>query len=134
MFNVSKVVILKHTQYNDTKLKKLCSVSFLLNLLNVNCIIIYWYFFFFAGTSVEQVIATDADSGMNAKIKYRIQKGGFEDFNIDEETGVVAIANRLDFDRRNTYNMEVIAVDGGRGLQISYFIYVLFFFFRHVRS
>ncbi|PNF35261.1 hypothetical protein B7P43_G04794, partial [Cryptotermes secundus] len=65
------------------------------------------------GTSVEQVIATDADSGMNAKIKYRIQKGGFEDFNIDEETGVVAIANRLDFDRRNTYNMEVIAVDGG---------------------
>jgi hypothetical protein len=51
---------------------------------------------------------------VNAKIKYRIQKGGFEDFNIDEETGVVAIANRLDFDRRSTYNMEVIAVDGGK--------------------
>jgi hypothetical protein len=62
------------------------------------------------------VIATDADSGMNAKIKYRIQKGGFEDFSVDEETGVVAIANRLDFDRRSTYNMEVIAVDGGMGL------------------
>jgi hypothetical protein len=72
--------------------------------------------FCFAGTSVEQVIATDADSGINAEIKYRIQKGGFEDFNIDEETGIVAIASRLDFDRRSTYNMEVIAVDGGMRL------------------
>jgi hypothetical protein len=53
---------------------------------------------------------------MNAQIKYRIQKGGFEEFNIDEETGVVAIANKLDFDRRSTYNVEVIAVDGGMGL------------------
>lgn len=85
----------------------------------------YLLIFCFAGISVEQVIATDADSGINAKIKYRIQKGGFEDFNIDEETGVVVIANRLDFDRRSTYNMEVIAVDGGMGLKISYFIYVM---------
>jgi predicted nucleic-acid-binding protein len=81
--------------------------------LNANFIVTI---FCFAGTSVEQVTATDADSGINAKIKYRIQKGGFEDFNIDEETGVVAIANRLDFDRRSTYNMEVIAVDGGMRL------------------
>ncbi|XP_021925581.1 cadherin-87A isoform X2 [Zootermopsis nevadensis] len=65
------------------------------------------------GTSVEQVTATDADSGVNAEIKYRIQKGGFEDFKIDEETGVVAIANKLDFDHRSTYNIEIIAVDGG---------------------
>jgi hypothetical protein len=67
----------------------------------------------FVGSSVEQVTATDADSGVNAQIKYRIQKGGFEDFHIDEETGIVAIANKLDFDRRSTYNIEVIAVDGG---------------------
>ncbi|GFG39325.1 hypothetical protein Cfor_05830, partial [Coptotermes formosanus] len=65
------------------------------------------------GTSVEQVLATDADSGVNAQIKYRIQKGGFEDFHIDDETGVVTIANKLDFDRRSTYNIEIIAVDGG---------------------
>ncbi|PSN52632.1 hypothetical protein C0J52_14597, partial [Blattella germanica] len=44
------------------------------------------------GTSIEQVMATDADSGVNAQIKYRIQKGGFEDFNIEEETGIVAIS------------------------------------------
>jgi predicted nucleic-acid-binding protein len=69
-----------------------------------------------SGTNIEQVTATDADSGVNAQIKYRIQKGGFEDFKIDEETGVVAIANKLDFDRRSTYNIEIIAVDGGMGL------------------
>ncbi|KAJ4434750.1 hypothetical protein ANN_23319, partial [Periplaneta americana] len=65
------------------------------------------------GTSIEQVMATDADSGVNAQIKYRIQKGGFEDFGINEESGIVTIANKLDYDRRSTYNIEVIAVDGG---------------------
>jgi len=70
----------------------------------------------FAGTNVEQVLATDADSGLNARIKYRIQKGGFDDFHIHDETGVVSIANKLDFDRRSMYNIVIIAVDGGMGL------------------
>jgi len=65
------------------------------------------------GTNVEQVLATDADSGVNAQIKYRIQKGGFDDFHIDDETGVVSIASKLDFDRRSIYNIVIIAVDGG---------------------
>jgi predicted nucleic-acid-binding protein len=67
----------------------------------------------FAGTNVEQVFATDADAGVNAQIKYRIQKGGFDDFHIGDETGVVSIANKLDFDRRSVYNIVIIAVDGG---------------------
>lgn len=70
----------------------------------------------FAGTNVEHVLATDADSGVNARIKYRIQKGGFDDFHIDDETGVVSIANKLDFDRRSMYNIVIVAVDGGMGL------------------
>ena len=71
------------------------------------------YSFLPPGTSVEQVTARDADSGVNAQIKFRIQKGGFEDFTIDEETGIVTIGNKLDYDRRNIYNIEIIAVDGG---------------------
>ena len=70
----------------------------------------------FAGTNVEQVLATDADSGANAQIKYQIQKGGFDDFHIDDETGIVSIANKLDFDRRSMYNIVIIAVDGGMSL------------------
>jgi len=70
---------------------------------------------FFTGTNIEQVLAADADSGVNAQIKYRVQKGGFDDFHIDDETGVVSIASKLDFDRRSTYNIVIIAVDGGMG-------------------
>lgn len=64
------------------------------------------------GTSVETLTATDADSGINAEIKYRIQKGAFDDFNISE-TGLVSVARKLDYDRRNTYNIEIIGVDQG---------------------
>ena len=81
----------------------------------------------FAGTNVEQVVAMDADSGVNALIKYRIQKGGFDDFHIDDETGVVSVASKLDFDRRSMYNVVIVAVDGGMGLiLISVSMYFVF--------
>lgn len=64
------------------------------------------------GTSIETLTATDADSGINAEVKYRIQKGAFDDFNISE-TGLVSVARKLDYDRRNTYHIEVIGVDQG---------------------
>lgn len=46
-------------------------------------------------------------------IKYYIQKGAVDDFAIDMQTGEVKIASKLDYDRRNTYNIEVLAVDQG---------------------
>lgn len=67
----------------------------------------------FTGTSVETVSATDADTGINAVLVYRIEKGGFEDFAIDNKTGVISVASKLDYDLRNSYNIHVIAVDGG---------------------
>lgn len=65
------------------------------------------------GSTVAEVGATDADVGMNAKIRYRIQKGAADDFEIDENTGTVSVASKLDYDRRNTYNMEIVAEDEG---------------------
>lgn len=67
------------------------------------------------GTIVEHVSATDADTGVNALITYRIQKGAFDDFVIDGHTGVVSLSpnSRLDYDRRKHYIMEIIGVDGG---------------------
>ncbi|XP_034936764.1 cadherin-87A [Chelonus insularis] len=65
------------------------------------------------GTVVEEMVATDSDSGINAKLKYRIQKGAFDDFVIDETTGVVTISGKLDYDTRNSYHIEVIALDSG---------------------
>ncbi|XP_055710433.1 cadherin-87A isoform X2 [Phlebotomus papatasi] len=65
------------------------------------------------GTPVERVEAQDLDTGINAEIRYRLQSGSFDDFAIDNRTGVISIARKLDFDRRNTYQMEVVASDLG---------------------
>lgn len=67
----------------------------------------------FVGSSVTQIQATDADNGANAVIEYFFQKGGYDDFKVDNTTGIVYIASKLDFDRRNTYNIEVVASDHG---------------------
>nr|XP_036675635.1 cadherin-87A [Drosophila suzukii] len=65
------------------------------------------------GTSVERVHATDLDTGKNAELRYRIQQGSFDDFGIDERTGEVFVSRKLDFDRRNTYLLQVQASDLG---------------------
>ncbi|XP_058058428.1 cadherin-87A [Anopheles bellator] len=65
------------------------------------------------GTNVERLQAIDLDTGINAEIRYRIQQGSFDDFSIDNRTGIVLIARKLDYDRRNTYQMEIVAADLG---------------------
>lgn len=45
--------------------------------------------------------------------RYRIQQGSFDDFRIDESTGEVFVSRKLDYDNRNTYQIEVIAMDLG---------------------
>ncbi|KAF8763163.1 Cadherin-87A like protein [Argiope bruennichi] len=61
------------------------------------------------GTVVEQVSATDADTGVNAEISYRIQKGGFDDFTIHPRSGEISVKDgaKMDYDRRQEYNIEV---------------------------
>ncbi|TDG52178.1 hypothetical protein AWZ03_001459 [Drosophila navojoa] len=65
------------------------------------------------GTSVEKLQATDLDTGKNAELRYRIQQGSFNDFDIDERTGEVFVSRKLDYDRRNTYHLQVQAADLG---------------------
>ncbi|KAJ8670760.1 hypothetical protein QAD02_002019 [Eretmocerus hayati] len=65
------------------------------------------------GTVVEDLVASDADSGVNAELVYRIQKGAFNDFAVNEMSGEVFVSRKLDYDRRNTYHVEVIAFDKG---------------------
>lgn len=59
------------------------------------------------------VRATDLDSGINAEIKYGIQKGALDSFAIDNVTGVVTVSSSLDYDKRNTYRIQIIASDLG---------------------
>ncbi|CAH0559618.1 unnamed protein product [Brassicogethes aeneus] len=65
------------------------------------------------GTTILQVHATDADTGVNSEIEYSIVKGSYDDFSIDNATGALATARKLDFDKRNTYNLEIAAIDKG---------------------
>lgn len=67
------------------------------------------------GTFVEQVIASDADAGLNAQITYKLHRGSFDDFQIDGETGLVTVARRakIDYDRKNLYDIEIVAIDHG---------------------
>uniref|UniRef100_T1L1Z0 Cadherin domain-containing protein n=1 Tax=Tetranychus urticae TaxID=32264 RepID=T1L1Z0_TETUR len=67
------------------------------------------------GTVVDRVTATDADSGLNAEINYAIEKGSFDAFTIDPATGFVSVSNSsiLDYDRKPTYTIDIIAVDLG---------------------
>lgn len=68
--------------------------------------------------SILQVNATDLDTGVNAEIRYRIQQGSFDDFEINNRTGVVTITRKLDYDTRNTYQMEIVAADQGIDLNL----------------
>lgn len=57
--------------------------------------------------------ATDLDTGENAEIIYQIQHGSFNDFTIDNRTGIITIAKPLDYDVRQKYTLEIVAYDKG---------------------
>ncbi|XP_039409728.1 cadherin-23 isoform X8 [Corvus cornix cornix] len=66
------------------------------------------------GFSVLQVTATDADSGLNQQLDYRIEGGGQDRFLIDATTGVIRVANiTIDREERDAYRLMVVAVDQG---------------------
>uniref|UniRef100_A0A8C3XYW0 Cadherin-23 n=1 Tax=Catharus ustulatus TaxID=91951 RepID=A0A8C3XYW0_CATUS len=66
------------------------------------------------GFSVLQVTATDADSGLNKQLDYRIEGGGQDRFLIDATTGVIRVANiTIDREERDAYRLVVVAVDQG---------------------
>ena len=47
------------------------------------------------------------------QLTYRIQKGSHDDFVIDADSGKVSLLRELNYDRKNKYTLEVVAVDGG---------------------
>ncbi len=67
----------------------------------------------FLGSSVAEVKATDADVGKNAEVSYRFQVGSFGDFELAQESGIVTLKRKLDYDKRPQYDVIVLAVDHG---------------------
>lgn len=61
-----------------------------------------------------QVTATDLDSGENGRVTYSIIKGDNDgQFTIDEDTGYLSVANKLDRESVSSYVLEVLAKDHG---------------------
>lgn len=65
------------------------------------------------GANVTNVKATDADSGLNAEIRYRLE-GSAGMFRIDPETSLILVVEKLDREIQDTYNLLVVAEDQGR--------------------
>lgn len=65
------------------------------------------------GANVTYVQATDADSGLNAKIRYRLE-GSAGMFSMNPETGLITVAAALDRETKDKYNLIVVAEDQGR--------------------
>ncbi|KAK7789529.1 hypothetical protein R5R35_000833 [Gryllus longicercus] len=67
------------------------------------------------GTSVVQVSATDADMGLNGRIRYALNAEGTADgsFVIDPTSGVIRTAKSLDRESIAQYDLIVYAIDRG---------------------
>ena len=61
-----------------------------------------------------RLMATSRDIGVNAEISYTIIGGNeHRKFSIDQETGLVSVAGKLDYERAKEYFLTIQALDGG---------------------
>ncbi|XP_062869869.1 protocadherin Fat 3 [Trichomycterus rosablanca] len=66
------------------------------------------------GTELLRVFASSKDTGVNAQIYYSISTGNeLERFSIDEATGVIMVADDLDYEVCKDFYLRVEAMDGG---------------------
>ncbi|XP_050293822.1 fat-like cadherin-related tumor suppressor homolog isoform X3 [Anthonomus grandis grandis] len=66
------------------------------------------------GTEVVRVQATSKDIGANAEVYYSIIGGNeHKKFTINNKTGVITIADMLDYERAKDYFLTIQAIDGG---------------------
>ncbi|XP_062997498.1 neural-cadherin-like [Elgaria multicarinata webbii] len=65
------------------------------------------------GSTVITVSANDEDEGTNAKVRYQITAGNAGGtFEVDPETGVIFIAQPLDYEEAQLYELHLVASDG----------------------
>ncbi|XP_052890694.1 fat-like cadherin-related tumor suppressor homolog [Anopheles moucheti] len=66
------------------------------------------------GSEILKVLATSKDTGINAEISYSIIGGNeHRKFTINNKSGVLSLADSLDYERAKDYFLTIQAVDGG---------------------
>ena len=66
------------------------------------------------GAVVMTIVAKDADHGNNGAVRYSLLSGMDDKFEIDREAGTIRIANTLDFEMKQRYNVTARARDRGQ--------------------
>ncbi|XP_053399963.1 cadherin-related tumor suppressor-like [Mercenaria mercenaria] len=67
------------------------------------------------GTFIESMLATDLDSGINAKLAYKIVSGNSPEwFHIDKDTGLVTTQSKLHYEQHNYFRMNISVHDGAQ--------------------
>lgn len=65
------------------------------------------------GSFIASMLATDLDSGINAKLTYSIESGNAPAwFHIDKDTGLVTTQSKLHYEQQNYFHMNVSVYDG----------------------
>ena len=65
------------------------------------------------GAVVMTIVAEDADRGNNGAVRYSLLSGMDDKFEIDREAGTIRIANPLDYEMKQRYNVTARARDRG---------------------
>ena len=66
------------------------------------------------GQNILHTTATDRDAGFNGRVRYTIVSGDkTTDFSIGEYSGVIKVNKKLDFERKNAYQLTIQAEDNG---------------------
>ncbi|KAG5869907.1 Fat-like cadherin-related tumor suppressor-like protein, partial [Gonioctena quinquepunctata] len=66
------------------------------------------------GTEIVRILATSKDIGANAEVHYSIIGGNeHKKFSMDNKTGVITVADTLDYERAKDYFLTIQAIDGG---------------------
>uniref|UniRef100_A0A8B9UJQ6 Cadherin domain-containing protein n=1 Tax=Anas zonorhyncha TaxID=75864 RepID=A0A8B9UJQ6_9AVES len=68
------------------------------------------------GSTLLTLTATDTDEGINGDVKYSVKKAtelASEIFYLDPETGSIRLLRSLDFEEGDSYDLQVMARDGG---------------------
>ncbi|CAM5108710.1 unnamed protein product [Eretmochelys imbricata] len=76
------------------------------------------------GTIITWLEAYDPDVGQSSQIRYSLLDSGDGTFDVDKLSGAIRIVQRLDFERRQVYNLTVRAKDKGKPISLSSTCYV----------
>nr|XP_032655849.1 protocadherin Fat 1 isoform X1 [Chelonoidis abingdonii] len=76
------------------------------------------------GTIITWLEAYDPDVGQSSQVRYSLLDSGDGTFDVDKLSGAIRIVQRLDFERRQVYNLTVRAKDKGKPISLSSTCYV----------